>query len=281
MKKYNTMVLAGGGMKGFAMLGSLEFLYQKGILKNIKKYIGTSIGSVLSLMMIIGYRPTEVILYLIQSNNFKKFKIYNIMSGISGKGFVNYEYFNNVVSELILDKMEFIPTFQELYNVYPIDFEIITFNYSQQKEECLSKNTTPDLNILDALRMSSNVPFLFGHYKVGDSFYFDGFITNIFPIDKIDVKNDIVIGISTLQDRWKKETDDSKLTNLKIIWNLFFLPFFKLQRVSCKHYIDYCDVININSGLGSFFDININTKKILDFFSDGYFLTKESSFFSV
>jgi len=279
MKNYNTIVIAGGGMKGFSMLGCLEFLYQENIVRNIKKYIGTSIGSVLCLLMILGYRPMEIILYLIHSDDFKNFKRYDIVNGISGNGFIDYTYFRRIVSNLILEKLGFIPTFKELYEKYPYELKMITFNYSLQQEECLSMSTTPDLNILDALRMSSNVPFLFGHFKSGDYFYFDGFITNIFPIDKIDTQTDIVLGISTLQDRWKSEPDPSKLTNLKIMWNLFLLPFFKVQQISSKNYLQYCNVINLYSDLGGFFDINITTSKILDLFSIGYIKAKESSFF--
>lgn len=279
MKNYNTIVIAGGGMKGFSMLGCLEFLYQENIFPNIKKYIGTSIGSVLCLLMILEYRPIEIIVHLIHSDDFKNFKRYNIMNGISGNGFIDYSYFQKIVSELILKKIGFIPTFKELYEKYPIELKMITFNYSLQKEECLSMSTTPDLNILDALRMSSNVPFLFGHFKSGEYFYFDGFITNIFPIDKINIQTDIVIGISTLQDRWKSESDPTKLTNLKIMWNLFLLPFFKVQQISSNDYLQYCSVINLYSELGSFFDVNISTSKILDLFSSGYLKTKESLFF--
>lgn len=274
MKNYNTIVIAGGGMKGFTMLGTLQFLYQQNILKNIKKYIGTSIGSTLSLLMVLEFEPSEIILFMIQSPEFKKFTTYNIINGIHGRGFVDFENFNMIVKHLISKKLDFIPTFQQLYEKYPIELSMITFNYSLNKEESLSRHTTPDLNVLEAIRMSSNVPFLFGNYKNGDYFYFDGFITNIFPIDKIEKEKDVVLGISTLQDRWKSESDTTKLNNLKIIWNLFLLPFFKIQRVSCKDYIEYCDIINITSNLGSFFDINLTTSKILDFFSNGYTIAK-------
>jgi predicted acylesterase/phospholipase RssA len=280
MKNYNTIVIAGGGMKGFAILGVLQYLYQYHILKNIKKYIGTSVGSMLSVLMILEYQPVEISLYLLKSPYLKKFTICNIFNGMNGKGVINFDYFEIILKELILKKIDKIPTFQELYEKYPIEINMITFNYSLNKEELLSRHTTPNLNIVEAMRMSSNVPFLFGNYKNGDYFYFDGFITNIFPIDKIDKDNDIVLGISTLQDRWKKETNTLKLNNLKIIWNLFLLPFFKIQRVSCNDFIEHCDVINITSNLGSFFDVSLNTTKILDFFSNGYSIAKDSLFFA-
>jgi predicted acylesterase/phospholipase RssA len=224
--------------------------------------------------MVLEFEPSEIILFMIQSPEFKKFTTYNIINGIHGRGFVDFENFNMIVKHLISKKLDFIPTFQQLYEKYPIELSMITFNYSLNKEESLSRHTTPDLNVLEAIRMSSNVPFLFGNYKNGDYFYFDGFITNIFPIDKIEKEKDVVLGISTLQDRWKSESDTTKLNNLKIIWNLFLLPFFKIQRVSCKDYIEYCDIINITSNLGSFFDINLTTSKILDFFSNGYTIAK-------
>lgn len=279
MKNYNTIVIAGGGMKGFAILGVLQYLYQCKLLKNIKKYIGTSVGAMLSVLMVLEYQPVEISLHLSRSPEFKKFIVCNIYNGLHGKGVIDYDYFEIILKELILKKTDKVPTFQELYDKYPCEIYMITFNYSLNKEELLSRQTTPNLNILEAMRMSSNVPFLFGNYKNGDYFYFDGFITNIFPIDKIDTEKDVVLGISTLQDRWKKETDTTKLNTWKIAWNVFLLPFFKIQRVSCKDFMEHCDILYITSHLGSFFDISVNTTKILDFFSNGYSIAKNSPFF--
>ena len=134
MKNYNTIVIAGGGMKGFTMLGTLQFLYQQNILQNIKKYIGTSIGSTLSLLMVLEFEPSEIILFMIQSQELKKFTTYNIIDGIHGRGFVDFENFNMIVKHLISKKLDFIPTFQQLYEKYPIELSMITFNYSLNKE---------------------------------------------------------------------------------------------------------------------------------------------------
>lgn len=270
MKKYDTIVLSGGGMKGFTMLGTLQYLYQQGVLSNIKKYIGTSIGSIVSLMMIMDYEPSDVIIHFIQnSKQLELLKQYNIVSGIRGNGFVDYKHFEQLIKDLILKKMDKIPTLLELYKKFPIELQIITFNYSQNKEQVLSHKTTPNLSVLDAVRMSSNVPFLFSHFEYENNFYFDGFITNIFPIDKIDINEDVVLGIRFYRNRWKQNSS-KKIQNLKVLWNIFLLPFFKIQSISGQTFLEHCDVLNLDTEKDTFFNFNISSKIILDMFSNGY-----------
>ena len=98
MKNYNTIVIAGGGMKGFAILGVLQYLYQSKLLKNIKKYIGTSVGALLSVLMVLEYQPIEISLHLSRSPEFKKFIVCNIYNGIHGKGVINYDYFETILN---------------------------------------------------------------------------------------------------------------------------------------------------------------------------------------
>ena len=58
--KMKTLVLSGGGLKGIAILGLLQKLYKTGKLNNFDKFIGTSVGSIISLLLSIGYTPLEI-----------------------------------------------------------------------------------------------------------------------------------------------------------------------------------------------------------------------------
>ena len=51
------LVISGGGIKGFVALGALQKLYDTKKLININKYCGTSVGAIISLLLIIGYKP--------------------------------------------------------------------------------------------------------------------------------------------------------------------------------------------------------------------------------
>lgn len=273
MKEYNTLILSGGGIKGFGMLGTLQCLYHNGKLKGIKKIIGTSIGSVIGYLLILGLQPTEIIIQCIQKNYFQKIKKFNLVSGIRGKGFLEFDIFETILRDFSYGKLktETLPTFQELYEYNDIDFKVITFNYTKKREEILSKETTPDLSILEAARMSSNIPFIFSHYKNNDSYYFDGFITSNFGLHLIDIKEDITLGICSTRNRWKEDKENK---SWKIIWNLFILPFFNIETVRNKPYIQYVDIINLSFDDISFIDFYISSKQMLDMYSLGYAQSK-------
>ena len=61
---FDTLVIAGGSSKGIVTLGALQYLYDNNIGKNINTYIGTSSGSIICFLLIIGYTPIEIIVYI-------------------------------------------------------------------------------------------------------------------------------------------------------------------------------------------------------------------------
>lgn len=54
------IALCGGGMKGIAHVGALEVLEERGHLKHVKEYIGTSAGAMIGMCMCIGYTLPEL-----------------------------------------------------------------------------------------------------------------------------------------------------------------------------------------------------------------------------
>ena len=127
MKKHNTLILSGGGVRGFGLLGSLQYLMLHKYLDNIDKFIGVSIGAILSIILIIGYEPTEIIIKFIQCNYFKQFGSYSIIQALKGNGFLSFEDFKKILEELILDKMDHIPTLDEIYSIFGKEFRCRTF----------------------------------------------------------------------------------------------------------------------------------------------------------
>ena len=91
MKNYNTLILSGGGIRGFGLLGSLQFLLLNNYLHNIRKFIGTSIGAIVAVFIIVGYDPTEIIIIFIQRNYFNQLGSYSLIQAIKGNGFLSFE----------------------------------------------------------------------------------------------------------------------------------------------------------------------------------------------
>lgn len=265
---YNTIVLSGGGIKGIAMLGSLQYLKNCNLLDNVKKYIGTSIGAILAFLMIIEMEPANLIVNLVKKKHLKNLKSYSLVQAFRGNGLLKFERFQVILEEFIYEKFDDIPSFQEIYERYPIKLYVVTFNYTKNKEEVLSVETHPHMLITEALRMSSNVPFIFDKYQYDGCYYYDGFLVNNFPIHLI-TEEDKCLGITCFQSKWNS-SDDEEPGSWKVFWNLFLLPLNKLQDIKNAPFLEQCKIISIDLNHYSLFDFRLKNKIMLDLFSEGY-----------
>jgi len=268
--KYNTIVISGGGVKGVAMLGALQYLKNANMLDSVEKYIGTSIGAILSLLMILEEEPSAIIVNFVTKKTFKNLKSYSLVQAFQGKGLLKFEKLQIILEEYILKKFEKIPTLAELYEKYPKKLYCMTFNYTKNKEEVLSVDTYPDMLVTDAIRMSANVPIIFENFTYNDCLYFDGFLVNNFPIHLLE-KDDTCLGIQT---RWE-DTREKHSSNWKIFWNLFLVPLAKIQDLKNEPFLNQSNIISINLQNYSLFDFKISNSLMLDLFSEGFSAAKE------
>ena len=57
------IILSGGGIRGIAHIGALIELRKYGYLKLVKEWLGVSAGSILALMIVIGYTLEELLTF--------------------------------------------------------------------------------------------------------------------------------------------------------------------------------------------------------------------------
>jgi hypothetical protein len=69
---YDTLVLSGGSSKGIIILGALQYLIDNYLISNIETYIGTSVGSIICYLLLIGYTPIEIIVYICKNQLLEK-----------------------------------------------------------------------------------------------------------------------------------------------------------------------------------------------------------------
>jgi len=70
MNVYDTICLSGGGIKGFAFIGVLENLQIKSIIdiNKISYFVGTSIGSMMCYLLVLGYSVSEIREFIMDFN---------------------------------------------------------------------------------------------------------------------------------------------------------------------------------------------------------------------
>lgn len=54
------LILSGGGQKGYAMIGAIYFMEELDKLRHINTFVGTSVGSIICAMLVLGYNCSEI-----------------------------------------------------------------------------------------------------------------------------------------------------------------------------------------------------------------------------
>lgn len=255
MSKYDTICLSGGGIKGICMIGAFKKLKENNIInfQEIKKYIGTSIGSIICFLLILSYTPYELIDFVLHLN-FKKlesdidcellFENYGIDDGTK---------VISVIQTLLYDKLEcYNITFKELYQKTNKEFTIIATNYTTKEESEFSYKKTPDLSVILAIRMSIAIPLVFTPVEYERNIYIDGGITNNFPINYGNIDKTLGICITTSSGPNIKSLTDYILGIMSMVSN----------SITTKHDFNEKNtiIINVDDNKPMSFDIGKDEK---------------------
>lgn len=272
---YDTLVLSGGSTKGIIILGSLQYLYDNFYLKEIKNYIGTSSGSIICFLLAIGYTPIEIIVYICTHQLLERIQHFNVVAMINGGGASSFISIYEQLEKMTIEKIGYIPTFQDLKTKFNVNLTCITYNLTENKTEYLSVDNYPNLPCLIAIRMSSNLPLIFENFKYGKNLYVDGGISENFGIDIGDKIGERVLGIY-LDSEGKHFNTENDINIIEYIYKLMFIPISQSTELKIKNASMKCKIIKLSSNSSTtFFDFKINSIEKLNLFSSGYQETKE------
>ena len=166
---YNKLVLSGGAKRGLLLLGSLEYLYENKVLDGIVEYVGTSIGGIICYLLIIGYKASELVSYLVTHSFFNKFKHADLVSLTTGQGAFEWNVLREMLEEMTKRKHNRLFTMKELYEVFGKKLTCITYNYTKQIQEKVSYENYGETSCIDVLNMTSNIPLYFRKFKYDDN----------------------------------------------------------------------------------------------------------------
>lgn len=272
MKEYNTMVISGGALKGFAILGCLQCLEDKKLTHNICKYIATSVGAFISYLLCIGYTPIEIMVSLSNNNWMEKMSNLDYVNILYGGSASSFTIITELLEKLTIEKIGKLVNLGELLKMTGKQLICCTFNMTKYDLEFINPIENPDMPCLVALRMSANLPILFEPFLYNSCYYLDGGLIANFPLFKIDLSNDNAIGI-----KFKIfPADIKKINNLQYLYEVIKMPCIYLENQFNKDYLEKCDIIEITIKDGSSslnFKLSMNDR--LEMFSNGYETAKK------
>ena len=212
---YQNLVFRGGGMKGVAYLGAAQALDELGILSNITRVAGASVGAISALLLSMSDDSKQIRSYFNSLDNSKipqsidetenifSEKLSLKMPGaipfqqprrLSQKfGWYSSDYFYRWLQDTIESQSgNRRATFAD-FNKYGFkDLYVTATNLSKHRSEMFSFEHTPNVAVADAVRMSMSIPLFFNalqfdgkEFGQGD-YYVDGGVYDNFPMHVFD-----------------------------------------------------------------------------------------------
>jgi predicted acylesterase/phospholipase RssA len=268
---YDTLVLSGESSRAFVTLGAVQYAFDNYLLKNLVNYIGTSSGSIICYLLAIGYTPVEIIVYICTNQLMEKMQHFNIVAMIQGRGATSFANIQEELEKMSIYKLGYLPTLNDLKEKMNKNLVCVTHNLSENRTEYLSWETYPHLPCVTALRMSSNLPFIFENYRYGNCLYVDGGISDNFAIDIGEKMGEKILGI-VLNSKCDSFSNDSDVNTLEFFYKLISVPVIQAINHKIRLSSNKCKIIhieNINTEL-KFFQFNVISSAKLNMFSSGY-----------
>lgn len=189
------LVISSAGPNGLVQLGMLQQLEEDSILdvSTLKSIHGSSAGSILGVLLAIRVPIQEVADYFIQRPLDKWFKI-DMEKIFTHKGIVDSSCFEELLTPFF--HAYDIPvtfTMKDVYERTGIDVHIYTTSVTEMCSVDLNHLTFPDLPVIQAISMSSAIPFLMTPILYKEEYYIDGGLVRHCPIPEADPDNLLVI----------------------------------------------------------------------------------------
>ena len=226
--KKNILILSGGSFKGFAYIGVLKALKKLNLLNDLNIFIGTSVGSIFSLLLSLN-SCIEEIEEFINKINFNIKNLYCNYGLNDGSTIINL-----LISFLNKKNFNQNLTFKELYERTNNILIVNSSNITKKINEVFDYLLTPDMEILKAVRMSISVPFIFSHVKFNNCLYVDGGIINSFMY------------IWAIKNRYKKDNIIGVLLNDKLNKDQNYNFYSYLMDIYYSLYSNQTEELNLN-----------------------------------
>lgn len=180
--EFNTLVLSGGGARGVLQLGALQELHVSW-RDSLRTVVGSSVGGLIGLLLILGYEPSEIDQRFLTPQVLSHFRRERIVwsDAIKQLSLFSWSVLEDVLRFACMEKLHYVPTLSELLTSTGKSLVVTTWNLTKQRIEYLSAESRPDMCVLQALRMTSAIWFVFPRVMYDNCQYLDGSVGDHTP----------------------------------------------------------------------------------------------------
>jgi predicted acylesterase/phospholipase RssA len=189
------LVISSAGPNGLIQLGMLQQLQEESTLNvtTLKSIHGSSAGSILGVLIALRIPIQEVVDYFIQRPLGKWFKV-EMEQLFTHKGIVSSSCFEELLTPFFhAYDIPLTITMNELHKRTGIDIHIYTTSVTHMCSVVINSHTFPELPVIQAISMSSAIPFLVTPIMYKDEYYVDGGLMKHCPVPDVDPDTILVV----------------------------------------------------------------------------------------
>ena len=236
----------------YSLIGALKA--RESSLVDVKEISGSSAGSIIALFLAVGMSVDEILKISLSLDVSQLMKI-RITSFYSKFGFVDI----SPIRKKLVEICGHDPTFNEL----DMKIYISAFCLNTSETVYFSKDTHPDMKVIDAVCMSMAVPFIFACGKYKGETYVDGGMKEEYPLTPFFDKKPHEI--TCIKIKMNKVYQEDIQTPKEFVQSLV--------RSALSNRVEYdrpIEIVEINVGDADVFDFSMTYEEKLRLYSIGY-----------
>ena len=236
----------------FALIGGLKA--RESQLVDVQEISGSSAGSILTLFLAVGMSVDEILdtATSINLSNFFKIKLGSFFTKF---GFVDMQ----PIRKKLVDICGSDPTFDDL----EMKIYISAFCLNTSETVYFSKDSHPDMKVIDAVCMSMAVPFIFSCGTYMDKTYVDGGMKEEYPLTPfLDKKPYEITCMKVIINQIYQEDINTP--------RLFVETLIRSALSNREKYVKPVEELEINIGDTNIFDFTMSYEEKIRLFNTGY-----------
>lgn len=247
------LVLGPAAMGIFSLIGVLK--KHESELSQVEEISGSSAGAIIALFLAMGYDMDKILDVCLDINISDYTKIH-LKSFLSNYGFIDIK----PIRKKLIQICDGNPTFAELdKKIY-----ISAYCVNTSSTVYFSRDTHPDMHVIDAVCMSMAIPFIFSTAKYQDHTYVDGGTEEMAPMEPfIDKKPHEITCVKVVSEVPYVE----KIENPQMFAHTLLLSYLKNRRENIQKGVH---IINIDVSNYDIFDFNMTQEEKIKLFFEGY-----------
>jgi predicted acylesterase/phospholipase RssA len=238
MEGVKYMVFSGGSTKAYFYVGGLRYIEEKwpGSMEQIDTFVGSSVGAIISFFCCMGNGSKEILNLMNDINQQYgcfKMDVDQVLDILEKLGLDNGEILTRVMRGLLEKQFDRTSvTFAQLKEWLGKNLCISAFNATKKRTDFFAPDTTPHMDVIDAIRASFAIPIIFTPITINNDIYVDGSILDHFPVSYLierKINPQEVLGFVIELSKVEINNSPSLLTLLYSMINFLFSKINELE----------------------------------------------------